>query len=281
MDQSLFAAPHGLSQRTTSFIASQRQGIHQIPLRHLIALIIGAHPGRARKALPARHRRSGTVGDGAIKTYASEPVRDGRRSRLPIVMPRVPGAHSGTSHDAPRRTPKARGGVDPSVRSARQAAPVVRPQSRSAGHIHSSRCRTTRPVSTGRCASRRGRWRILVCGRGGRSEAVPIRPSRLAPPPKRWWSKTGSNRRPHACKARALPTELLPLRRKLALSTEGQPSASNAGADFRRLGSRHGARRPVGLADAGRVGQRRHADWWAWEDSNFRPHAYQARALTN
>ena len=21
--------------------------------------------------------------------------------------------------------------------------------------------------------------------------------------------------------------------------------------------------------------------WWAWEDLNFRPHAYQARALTN
>ena len=38
-DQSLFAAPHDLSQRTTSFIASQRQGIHQTPLRHLIALI--------------------------------------------------------------------------------------------------------------------------------------------------------------------------------------------------------------------------------------------------
>ena len=27
----------------------------------------------------------------------------------------------------------------------------------------------------------------------------------------RWWSQTGSNRRPHACKARALPTELWPL----------------------------------------------------------------------
>ena len=26
-----------------------------------------------------------------------------------------------------------------------------------------------------------------------------------------WWSRTGSNRRPHACKARALPTELRPL----------------------------------------------------------------------
>ena len=43
-DQSLFAAPHGLSQRTTSFIASQRQGIHRIPLRHLIALIVDVHP---------------------------------------------------------------------------------------------------------------------------------------------------------------------------------------------------------------------------------------------
>ena len=28
-----------------------------------------------------------------------------------------------------------------------------------------------------------------------------------------WWSQTGSNRRPHACKARALPTELWPRRR--------------------------------------------------------------------
>ena len=43
-DQSLFATPRGLSQRTTSFIASQRQGIHQMLLRHLIALIVDAHP---------------------------------------------------------------------------------------------------------------------------------------------------------------------------------------------------------------------------------------------
>ena len=35
-DQSSFAAPHGLSQRTTSFIASRCQGIHQTPLRRLI-----------------------------------------------------------------------------------------------------------------------------------------------------------------------------------------------------------------------------------------------------
>jgi hypothetical protein len=36
MDQSLFAAPHGLSQRTASFIASCCQGIHQTPFSRLI-----------------------------------------------------------------------------------------------------------------------------------------------------------------------------------------------------------------------------------------------------
>src|ERR1043165_6397282 len=61
-DQSSFAAPRGFSQRSTSFIASQRQGIHQMPLVHLIALIINAHsalgvrcrPGDSR-LLPAEH----------------------------------------------------------------------------------------------------------------------------------------------------------------------------------------------------------------------------------
>ena len=32
----------------------------------------------------------------------------------------------------------------------------------------------------------------------------------LCHPSSEWWSQTGSNRRPHACKARALPTELWP-----------------------------------------------------------------------
>ena len=55
VDQSFFAAPHGLSQRSTSFIASHRQGIHRTPLRHLIALIIYIHPTRQNgKLLAAR-----------------------------------------------------------------------------------------------------------------------------------------------------------------------------------------------------------------------------------
>jgi hypothetical protein len=44
MDQSLFAAPHSLSQRITSFFACACQGIHQMPLIHLFVLIVYAHP---------------------------------------------------------------------------------------------------------------------------------------------------------------------------------------------------------------------------------------------
>ena len=70
-----------------------------------------------------------------------------------------------------------------------------------------------------------------------------------------WWSQTGSNRRPPACKAGALPTELWPLQR----SEIGQ-------------GDQH-CRSPFPIPDI--------CNWWAWEDLNFRPHAYQARALTS
>ena len=62
VDQSFFAAPHGLSQRSTSFVASQRQGIHRTPLRHLIALIINVHTlGRMLSAqLPKDRNLLGT-----------------------------------------------------------------------------------------------------------------------------------------------------------------------------------------------------------------------------
>lgn len=39
--------------------------------------------------------------------------------------------------------------------------------------------------------------------------------------PRIWWSQTGSNRRPHACKARALPTELWP--RAVPIGKSGGP----------------------------------------------------------
>ena len=69
-DQSLFAAPRNLSQRTTSFIASQRQGIRRIPFRHLIVLEIRkrttpSQPSRVRLELrgPPRQTRLNPLPD--------------------------------------------------------------------------------------------------------------------------------------------------------------------------------------------------------------------------
>ena len=72
-------------------------------------------------------------------------------------------------------------------------------------------------------------------------------------PPPLWWSWTGSNRRPPACKAGALPTELQPL--------FGSPLFV--------------ARHSPGDGRPSRVG------WWVWMDSNHRPPPYQDGALTS
>jgi hypothetical protein len=69
-----------------------------------------------------------------------------------------------------------------------------------------------------------------------------------------WWSQTGSNRRPPACKAGALPTELWPLEWACI---------------FRAKARRTDRTRPTGTKG-----------WWAWIDSNDRPHPYQGCALT-
>ena len=57
-DQSLLAAPRGLSQRAASFIASQCQGIHQMPFRRLISTNECATRRRkpTRNQPPARRR---------------------------------------------------------------------------------------------------------------------------------------------------------------------------------------------------------------------------------
>jgi hypothetical protein len=88
-DQSLFAAPHDLSQRTTSFIASQRQGIHQIPLRHLIALIAKARvvvrstdSARSSKRAPWLEKTSfASSGSGDLSGQAPNPRLVARRAR--------------------------------------------------------------------------------------------------------------------------------------------------------------------------------------------------------
>ena len=57
-DQSLLAAPRGFSQRATSFIASWRQGIHQMPFSYLrfLALEAGGQPNALKhQIIPGTH----------------------------------------------------------------------------------------------------------------------------------------------------------------------------------------------------------------------------------
>ncbi len=78
-----------------------------------------------------------------------------------------------------------------------------------------------------------------------------------------WWSQTGSNRRPPACKAGALPTELWPLIFWAAQLLAIQFLAISGLNLWCSLSLHHSKN-----------------EWWAWVDLNYRPHAYQACALT-
>ena len=146
-DRSLFAAPRGLSQRTTSFIASCHQGIHQMPLSRLIALIINAHPS-AEEASPKACQRALTKRpDHSEKNPA--PARLG--GRWPF----------GSRSRGPGKSP-----------------------------IHD--------FKIGRKLS----FRISETT----SPKLVFFPQSISG----WWSLPGSNRRPEACKATALPAELRP-----------------------------------------------------------------------
>ena len=139
-DQSLLPTPRGLSQGATSFIASIRQGIHQMPLPCLRTPYVGAnlHTGSATRDF-AQPLYLPILPDCSIWVFTFDNPsirRSPRRARKPI-------------HDLKEQT---------------ALAPHLRPKPET----------------------------LLFLIR------------------KIWWSRTGSNRRPEACKATALPTELRP-----------------------------------------------------------------------
>jgi hypothetical protein len=186
LDQSSFAAPQDLSQRTTSFIASQRQGIHQMLLRHLITLMINvrsAEPNMTKKERPV------------FLDFSKRHIllaKHIRRTRLRAVA----------------------GSQELGVPLAEYAA--------------SLRFQTSAPLT------HKGRARTSFDARIQK--------------PKEWWSLSGSNRRPEACKATALPAELRPLG-----EAKGFSLASSAGGNVRCLGCpAHRRGRPFGLATLAR-----------------------------
>ena len=79
-DQRVFAPPRSLSQRITSFIACACQGIHQLPLRHLIVLIANAHPKIALQTVLAQKDQLLEIGPGA---RLGKPIICGRLSVSP------------------------------------------------------------------------------------------------------------------------------------------------------------------------------------------------------
>jgi hypothetical protein len=150
-DQSLLAAPRGLSQRAASFIASQCQGIHQMPFRRLIS----TYECATRRRKPTRNL---------------PPARNRIRQRC-IIMTQP------TLLPLPEERPVGLSSVTCSLHMSKIPYPPA------GGYL----CSLSR-IS-------------LVPGHQ-RSLFVTL--------PSSWWRRTGSNRRPHACKARALPTELRP-----------------------------------------------------------------------
>ena len=174
---------------------------------------------------------------------------------------------------------------------------VARPSPRPSDRMHSLFTMSDNPRFPRRDAPAGNETRFIEARRQS-ALAIPGAVAPLGNPRPPWWSQTGSNRRPHACKARALPTELWPLwrlpaasprsrasaRRRFAASEPSarraklpgpRPARSAARATARRART---ARKPSARTPAGDRGG---SEWWAWEDLNLRPHAYQARALTN
>ena len=183
-DQSLFAAPHDFSQRTTSFIASQCQGIHQMLLSRLMLSLpmsilvwsISLFPKPLLAVL------------GLMFRPASADGRMNIRSKKDLYVLDLPAAvrSSATSHvSQPRRANspfRAHSLSMPGLR-ATQANPF----------IHDVNQQNARSF-------KRRNWSYEVSTAKCRNNNTAME----------WWSQTGSNRRPEACKATALPTELWP-----------------------------------------------------------------------
>ena len=197
-------------------------------------------PRGDRRTAPTRGhpRRCGA----AIKTYAFFRTCPGREAvKLPVISPEN-SIEPHARHLATQGVNSNEFGVESTrrFRATRRASPVARPEPHGRTHSLFTMSKNTPrpegeamrrpavPAANSGCGRRSSGWSQGLVG----SSTVPPRIARG-----RWWSKTGSNRRPHACKARALPTELLPLglrRRRRRPSAWLAPSGAAAVRPCRR-----------------------------------------------
>ena len=166
MDQSLFTAPHGLSQCTTSFIASCCQGIHQTPFSRLI------RPGKSRNGMHVRHRCAHCA------RQPSHPPSPGIGSSTFPMRPGwfTRGAYLVSVLDLDRQAPRRTGRG--SLRRLPTDAPS-RGDTSAMTDVFSQRCQNVR----NRTIRSTTRVRPMI-GFGGQAEG-----RRMG-----WWSLSGSNR---------------------------------------------------------------------------------------
>ncbi len=171
-----------------------------MPLRHLIVLIINAHPQDV-KPRDALIRKTSLLRDRS-NCARGQAAQAKRRSRLcrhtPLRDMRQQGTRAPGVREPPRFAPNADSDRSP-------LHDVIQHASSAAGRgrefLFTSGRTTTRatPVDHHICHSKRQTRATSKSRRHHRHNITPI-----------WWSQTGSNRRPPACKAGALPAELWP-----------------------------------------------------------------------
>ena len=198
------------------------------------------------RAKPEKHRRSAPRCGDAGSIHGMDP------------RPLLPNTSEAGGGQAPRHralpcairlaTERRQDCIGPTGSADRHAAHAARPTPR-VGHIHSSRCRTT--------GLPEGKRRSPTTGGAMRQPDRPVANS--ADADGLGWVARSTAHSPHR---------------------RSDGGARRDRTDDLML-AKHALYRlsycPEWLMARGR----RRVDWWAWEDSNFRPHAYQARALTN
>ena len=282
-DQRSLASPPGFSQRATSFIASQCQGIHQMPFFRARSKS-GPRPGVAAghdTRIPENRRAQGQT---------PEPDRSARLRRIaPLLATPTRPSHEDTSPDRPRHRP-------------RPHRPRPAPEAVRLGHIRKSalpfnqprpRCRrrpTGRPTPSrghgppGTASSRPGTKLHLLRtssserrdqrskGRDQITTGEPAPPAIEAP----GGGRAGGGERDRTDDLLLAKQALSQLSYTPVQGSVIRISRQNCGCAAAALAASTGAD-AIGSDNRLLIPD----NWWAREDLNLRPHAYQARALTS